>query len=726
MIESQFYELDIMPIRERYYNEDSCYGVYVFRTKDEIPYVKEYDEGFSVGVLAGRVQKLTLGVEYKTKVTVEYNPKYKEYNYIPKTVVLKCPETIEEQEVFLRTLTTDRQAENILQAYPHIVDDVINGREIDTKKIKGIGDKTWTKIKDKIDRNYIISEILSILSPLGISIATVNKLFSLEENSALLKKRLMENPYILTKVSGIGFKKADEIALRLNENIRVSNFRMTAFVTWYLNQKTNNEGDTWLYRKTLDDAVKEQMPECYELYEKFIEEQEYDGKYLIIKGDILGLKSIYNIEHKVVDMLDKFNNAKNDMFVNADNGIKRAEKELKFSFTEEQKKIIKDCCGDSLTIISGQAGTGKSTILRGIINTYKEYKVACCALSAKAAQRIVEATGHPASTIHRLLKFADGFFARNEKTPLDCDVLILDEASMVNAEIFCTLLSAIKIGTKIIICGDDEQLPPIGCGNIFHDILRMPKYHCVKLTKILRQAEKSGIITDSLQIRQNKPPVRSSVGSCVRGELRDMKYLFMDDREKMRDYAIDIYLKTAEKFGIDNTIIITPCKKNRMNSTEEINRIIQDALIPVSEKSIKYGKKEFRVGAKVIQRINDYDKNVFNGETGKITRIFTNENGVACTTIQFSPDKILDYKRDDLASIELAYALTVHVTQGSGYDNVIVLIDNSHFVLLDSCLLYTAITRAKKKCLLISEPSAYNKCIRSKASDRKTWLNLGV
>lgn len=726
MTESQIYEFDIMPIRERYYNEDSCYGVYVFRTKDEIPYVKEYDDGFSVGVLAGRVQKLTLGVEYKTKVTVEYSPKYKEYNYIPKTVVLKCPETIEEQEVFLRTLTTDRQAENILQAYPHIIDDVINGREIDTKKIKGIGDKTWRKIKDKIDRNYIISEILSILSPLGISITTVNKLFSLEENSALLKKRLMENPYILTKVSGIGFKKADEIALRLNKNIRVSNFRMTAFVTWYLNQKTNNEGDTWLYRKTLDDAVKEQMPECYELYEKFIEEQEYDGKYLIIKGDILGLKSIYNIEHKVVDMLDKFNNAKNDMSVNADNGIKRAEKELDFSFTEEQKKIIKDCCGDSLTIISGQAGTGKSTILRGIINTYKEYKIACCALSAKAAQRIVEATGHPASTIHRLLEFANGFFARNEKKPLDCDILILDEASMVNAEIFCTLLSAIKIGTKIIICGDDEQLPPIGCGNIFHDILRMSKYHCVKLTKILRQAEKSGIITDSLQIRHNKPPVRSSVGSCVRGELRDMKYLFMDDREKMRDYAIDIYLKTAEKFGIDNTIIITPCKKNRMNSTEEINRIIQDALIPVSEKSIKYGKKEFRVGAKVIQRINDYDKNVFNGETGKITRIFTNENGVACATIQFSPDKILDYKRDDLASIELAYALTVHVTQGSGYDNVIVLIDNSHFVLLDSCLLYTAITRAKKKCLLISEPSAYNKCIRSKASDRKTWLNLGV
>ena len=194
----------------------------------------------------------------------------------------------------------------------------------------------------------------------------------------------------------------------------------------------------------------------------------------------------------------------------------------------------------------------------------------------------------------------------------------------------------------------------------------------------------------------------------------------------MRDQAIDIYPKTVKKFGIDNTIIITPCKKNRMNSTEEINRIIQDALIPVSKKSIKYGKKEFRVGAKVIQRINDYDKNVVNGETGKITRIFTNENGVSCATIQFSPDKILDYKRDDLASIELAYALTVHVTQGSGYDNVIVLIDNSHFVLLDSCLLYTAITRAKKKCLLISEPSAYNKCIRSKASDRKTWLNLGV
>lgn len=724
MNKTTVYDFTIIPIKERYYNEDSCFGVYVFRTKDKLPYVKEFENGYSVSVLAGKVQRLTLGVEYRAQATAEYSKKYKEYNYIPQNVVLKCPETTEEQEVFLRSLITDRQASNILEVYPRIIDDVIQGREIDTKKIKGIGDKTWDRIKEKIGKNYVISEVLSILSPLGVSIATVNKLFTLEENSALLKRKLIENPYILTKVDGIGFKKADEIALKLNRNICVSNFRMTAFVSWYLNNKTHNEGDTWISRDTLDEAVKAQMPECYELYEQFIQEQVYDGKLLVIKGGKLGLKSIYNTEHKIINVLDQFNNANIDKPTKTDIGIRQAEKELGFFFTDEQKRIIKECCENSLTVISGQAGTGKSTILRGIINSYEGYEIACCALSAKAAQRIVEATGHNASTIHRLLDYSNGYFGHNADNPLSCDVLVLDEASMVNAEIFCSLLSAIKTGTKVIICGDDEQLPPIGCGNIFHDILRMNRYPCVKLTKILRQAEKSGIITDSLQIRQNRFPVSSSVTSCVRGELRDMKYLFMGNREKMRNYAIDIYLKTAEKFGIDNTIIITPCKKNRTNSTEEINKIIQDKLIPSSEKSIAYGKKEFRLGAKVIQRINDYEKNVFNGETGKVIKIGNNADGVFCAAIQFSTNKCIEYKREELASVELAYALTVHVTQGSGYDNVIILIDNSHYMLLDSCLLYTAITRAKKKCLLIAEPSAYIQCIKKKASLRKTWLSF--
>lgn len=205
-----------------------------------------------------------------------------------------------------------------------------------------------------------------------------------------------------------------------------------------------------------------------------------------------------------------------------------------------------------------------------------------------------------------------------------------------------------------------------------------------------------------------------------------MTYAFRSDREEIRDLAIKTYMKSVADSGVENTIIIMPCKQNRVNCTEEINRIVLDALIPYNGKSLCLGKKEFRVGARVIQRVNNYTNNVFNGEMGTVVDIDTEKYTMIVdfgeNTDNLGNSKVIEYNYDTLGEIELAYALTIHVTQGSGYDNVIVIIDNSHFKLLDSCLLYTAVTRAKKRCLLISEPSAFEKCINSKASERKTWL----
>jgi exodeoxyribonuclease V alpha subunit len=190
----------------------------------------------------------------------------------------------------------------------------------------------------------------------------------------------------------------------------------------------------------------------------------------------------------------------------------------------------------------------------------------------------------------------------------------------------------------------------------------------------------------------------------------------------MRELALKFYFKTVEKDGVDDTIIITPCKQSRCNSSEEINKIIQETLIPDTADKILFGTKEFRVGAKVIQRANNYEKNVFNGEIGYVEKIFTN-NKVKMITVKFG-NKVIDFTQSELSTLELAYALTVHVTQGSGYKNVIAIIDNTHFKLLDNCLLYTALTRAKTKCLLLAEPSAYKRCIEHRASERHTWLSL--
>ncbi len=728
--EKEIYEFTIIPQLERYYNDDSSYGVYTFTTTDDIPEyydcvldpfgdVKEMAKG---STLTGKMQQLILGMEYKVKATLEYNTKYKSYNYVPILIVTTIPKTYEQQVNFLKTQVTALQAKNILSVYPNVVEDVMQNKEIDISLIKGVGEITWGQIKGKILDNYIISDVLSMLQPLGVTYAVIKKLITNEPNPTLLKQKLVENPYIMTRVHGLGFKKVDDLALKLNPDLRVSEKRVIAFIRYHLNTIGEDLGHTWITQNELDNAIRDNIYECYDIYENFIEKEKQSGLFLYFQDDKIGIASKRRCEISVLNLLKDLNNFGSTLQVFIDKGIYEAEQEQGFTYTDEQKEHIIKMCSQNVVLLSGLAGTGKTTILRAVLKIYKNYSIGCCALSAKAAQRITEATGCPASTIHRLLGFNKLGFTYDSSNRLPYDVIVIDEASMINASIFYSLVSAIKEGAKVIICGDDGQLPPIGYGNIFHDLLEMNVFTSCKLTKILRQAEKSGIITDSKKIRNNENPLKYPQLKVVTGELQDMTYMFRDNREGMRELALKFYFKTIEKDGIDDTIIITPCKQSRCNSSEEINKIIQETLIPKTADKILFGSKEFRVGAKVIQRANNYEKNVFNGEIGYIKDIY-DSGKQKMIKVDFN-NKVIDFTQSELASLELAYALTIHVIQGSGYKNVIVIIDNTHFKLLDNCLLYTGLTRAKTKCLLLAEPSAYKRCIEHRASARNTWLSL--
>ena len=726
------YEFTIIPQLERYYNEDSTWGVYTFITKDDIPqyypcYLDPFDtksEAVKGSSIVGKMQKLTIGAEYNIVATVEYNSKYKTWNYVPEVITSSVPKTLEQQIAFLKTQVTETQAKNILDVYPNIIEDVLQNKEVDFNNIKGIGEVTWNRIKDRILDNYVISDILVMLQPLGVSYAVIKKLIDDEPNPVLLKRNLIDNPYIMTKIHGLGFIKVDELALKLNPDLRVSEKRVISYVKYYLNFVGENVGHTWIPKAELDKAVRDNINECWDIYNNFISREQSCSYFLYFEDDKVGLAGRRSKELSILDILSQLDSYERKYDLDIDKGIENAENEQGFQFTDEQKEYLIKACQRNVVLISGLAGTGKTSLLRGLLNIYRGYSVACCALSAKAAQRITEATGHQASTIHRLLGFSKIDFLYNAENRLPYDVIVLDEASMVNVPIFYALVSAIQEGARVIICGDDGQLPPIGYGNIFHDLLNLDMFNSCKLTKILRQAEKSGIISDSKKIRNNENPLKYPQLKVVTGELQDMTYMFRDNREGMRELALKLYYKTIENDGIDDTIIIVPCKQNRTNSTEEINKIIQDYLIPAtSDNYVRKGFKEFRVGAKVIQRANNYDKNVFNGEIGYIKSVVCDKQKPSIN-VDFGNNKLINLTGSELDSVELAYALTIHVTQGSGYKNVIAIIDNTHYKLLDSCLLYTALTRAKKKCLLIAEPSAYQKCISFKASERNTWLML--
>lgn len=730
-------EFSLIPQKERYYNEDNNWGVYSFTTEDEIPqYYECYNDpfgDFSIqqkgSSLVGKMQRLTLGIKYTVRAKCEYNEKYKTYQYVPLSITIDVPKTKEQQIAYLKTQVTELQAKNILSVYPDIVDDVLHNKEIDYKKINGIGEVTWNKIKKNIIDNYVVSDILIMLQPLGVTYNTISKLIASESNPHLLKQKLVENPYIMTKIKGFGFKKVDNIALKINPEIKISQHRVVAFVKYFLEAIGEADGHTYIDEDTLNNAIRDNINECYEIYENFKEKQKENGLFLHFSDGKVGLKSQYDNEIAIYNILKNLNECERNYNINVLEGIKKSEKEQGFEYTDEQKKEIEKACKSQVVLITGKAGTGKSSILRGLTKIYESYSIAACALSAKAAIRITEATGLNSKTIHRLLEFKQTEFLYNEKNRLPYDIIILDEASMVNTKIFLALVCAIEEGSKVIIVGDDGQLPPIGSGNIFHDLLNCNKFTCCKLTKILRQAQKSGIISDSVKIRNGENPLKVPSLKVVTGELKDMTYMFRDNREGMRDLAIKLFLKATESDGYDETIILTPCKKDRINSSFEINNIIQDKLIPKGTvKEIEYGQKNFRVGSKVIQRANNYEKNVFNGEIGYIIDIISktenNENKKDIEIIVDFGDKKLSFSKEELINIELAYCLTCHLTQGSGFKNVIILIDNTHYKLLDRCMLYTAITRAKKKCALISEPSAFQRCLTAKASQRNTWLSL--
>lgn len=745
--------------QERYYNENSCWGVYGFKTQDEIKYFtgnpKECisNEGKLIyryySVLCGEMQQLFVGCTYSVEATPVYNKQYDCWQYQPMSIkeTNQCSE--KNQYNFLVSILSEKQADSLLTAYPDIVQRVMKNEDIDISKVKGINDEKWQLCKQKIINNYSMKDVLALLSPYGISNTICQKLISLESQPELLKQKIFKNPYIITKVKGLGFKRADGVALKIRPDLKNSLERVTAFLKYYFSTLGEESGDTYIDLRKLREDVIDNIPECVNEFDDFITSQRQSKKFLWIDSDNVGLRKYYDKEMAVLETVV---NLDNGTVMNIDESyvdkiIQNTELKQGFKFDTTQLDVIRGSLNKPVVLITGKAGTGKTSITRALLDiyTYNNMEIRCCALSAKAAQRITEATGYEASTIHRLLKYqqdsdssTEEQFKYNSHNPLPVDVLFIDEFSMINVPLALSILSAVKQGTRVIICGDNRQLPPIGYGNVFNDLLEFSnKFTIYKLLKVHRQAEKSGILTNANKIRDGVDPIPRKEMRMVVGDNKDLIYQFRTNREGLRDIGIKSYLNAVNKFGIDNVVIITPRKSDCINSTAEINQIIQNNLLP-NALSVKTINGILKVGAKVIQRVNNYDKDIFNGEIGYVTSIThiqkdktKKQSKSICVSVEYNnllnenSKKTVNYIDSEVNEVQLAYALTVHLSQGSGYDCVIVIIDNTDYILLDNCLLYTALTRAKKKCMLLAEPSAYKQALRKNHSlSRKTWLNL--
>lgn len=722
-------KLKIIPNYEMFYNEDSLYGIYKFITTTPIDNpsdtLKNLDgETLYSSTITGQMQRLTLGLEYNAEIKPVFNKRYNQWQYESVNILPDKPNSLATQQKFLKTVVTEKQAESLLSNYPNIIDMIINDEQVDLTNVKGIKEPTFDKIKEKVIENYVLSDLLVMLQPLGITLGMIKKLQSNTTNTVVLKKKLNDNPYMLTEIRGLGFKKVDKLALSLKPQLKQSLFRTKAYVKYKLNEIGDSEGHSKIPLMSLDSYVKSDINCCYKIYQELIESELVSPTLLHIDTDtnMVGLLSNFKTEKNILDKLNQLNNAKsivNTKLLDFEKAFSLFKQERGYELVDEQKQAVMSLRDNNVVIMTGNAGSGKSSVIDAVVKVFKGCKIKQSALSAKASQRIIETTGLEATTIHRLLGFSGEGFEYNEDNPIKADIVIIDEASMINGSIFLSLLQAIRLGCKVLLVFDDAQLPPIGCGNIATDLLKS-HFSVNKLTKVHRQAEASGILMDANIVRKGINPIKQFKTNLINGELQDMYYMFRNDRDDIFNLTIKYFMKSLEKLSLDDVCICVPRKANSQISTLEFNNKIQELLLGKETFFLKRGKQMFKKGDKIIQKVNNYEKKVVNGEVGYITYINMQDKTFKA---KFG-DKLIEYTNSDLEQIELAYALTIHSCQGSQYNTVIVPLAMDSYILLSKELVYTAITRASKRCLVIAEPKAFDLGCKKKASKRDTWLEL--
>lgn len=711
----EFIEVKVIPIVDLYPNGEN-YHVYACKPLDTTKVkLNEYDNI----KIAGEMPKLEIGREYEVQISESFHKKHG-LTYIVNHIKIEIPTTIEQKNNFLRTILPPFQAQGLIDAYPNEdIVELIRQDKIDIKKVRGLGEITYPKVKQKVLENIEYQEALGHLSEYGLTYNAVKKLVKQYGSAAIAIEKVKTNPYVLTELDGFGFKTVDKYALKMGIE-KSSPFRIISGIEYILSE-AENDGHCWLY---IDDVEKEIM-KILEIEQVNIQLllSENSSKKLLIIDDRICLQRNYFYEKEIKDRIFELLSADNEIIIkDKELKIKKIEYEQGFEFTDEQKRAIDLAIEKNVLIISGKAGSGKTSVLKGINKVFEGFAQTACALSGKAAQRINESIPElNAKTIHRLMDYHPEFGFQYDKTnPLPYDVVILDEGSMVNNYLFYKLISAIQNGKKFIIVGDIEQLPPIGAGFILKDLIDSKIIPVIQLTKVHRQALRSGILLAANHIRDGKQIInQNDYRAKIIGELKDLYLIPKKTDEEIFEQIIKSCNKAKENMDVMDIQVIVPMKNKGKISTKNLNIELQKLFNPEDKPFIKRGDFIFKEGDKVIQNKNNYDTLIFNGTMGIIERVNEQDKKII---VNFEGSKV-EYTPENLAEIDLAYALTTHRCQGSGFKYVIGAIDFSSYMLLSRQLIYTLLTRAIEKCSLIYEPRALKYAIsNNEVVKRNTFL----
>ena len=707
-------------IKVRYINEDNGYSVFDLNTSDgEIKIVGIFDS-------------VNIGESLDVEGEFTYDNKYGEQLNVT-SYRKKLPSSVVEIERYLSSgiIATigPKNAGYIVEKFGKKSLDIVFDETDRLIEVRGIGKKSIEKIKKSVEELRFSKNILFYLSGLGISLSLSKKIYSIFREDTL--EIINENPYKLIKnVKGIGFLKADEIALKNNLD-KTSPYRIESAIIYILTQKAINFGHVFYPKEKLTEEVSSLIG-----IEKNLIEPIYMN--LLLSSDIvvdnsfdepnIYLDYLYISESYIASKLAKM--ALNEDFkilFNIDKEVKKSIENQSIKLSEIQIDAIKSCFEENISIITGGPGTGKTTIINTISKIFIEngYNILLCAPTGRAAKRIEETTGIEAKTIHRMLGYIPssyddiGHFEYNEDNPLDTDLIIIDEMSMVDVVLFEKLLRGLKDNTKLIIVGDVDQLPSVGAGNVLKDLINSNKIKYTKLIDIFRQSENSNIIVNAHKINNGQEPILNEKNS-------DFFFLNTDAPSITRNIVVDLISRRLPKaYGYDyskDIQILTQSRKG-ICGVFELNKLLQDILNPKTEASdeILVGNKLFRVNDKVMQTKNNYNLSfiddegeenfgVYNGDMGHIIFIDKSSNKL---TVEMDDKRLIEYSLEDLDNLELAYAITIHKSQGSEFKSVIIPMFDGYKLLQTRNLLYTAITRAKENIVLVGDKNVMNNMIRN-------------
>jgi exodeoxyribonuclease V alpha subunit len=584
-------------------------------------------------------------------------------------------------------------------------------------EIEGLGKKKIRQLKECWNEQRSIREVMVFLRAHGASPGYAQKIFKQYGDESIAKVK--ENPYNLAKdVFGIGFKVADGISLKLGFALH-SPERLAAgieFVLWEL----ANDGHTCF-------PVNDFLPiasKMLEVEDPLVENaiKALVNVQLVEQEGMIWLKPYFAFEQGISkDLLRLINGKQAIRSIDAPKAVDWVQGQLSIQFAEQQKMAVEQALTDKVHIITGGPGTGKSTITNAILAiSYKlTEKILLAAPTGRAAKRMTQITHKLAFTIHALLEmdFASRGFKRGKDNPLDCDLLIIDEASMIDTMLLFYLLKAIPSRARVLFVGDIDQLPSVGAGTVLRDLISSGKIGVTCLTEIFRQAKGSKIITNAHRINQGEFPEVNTP------ERSDFHFIPAETPEAIQEIIlrlVSVEIPRLWKYhSIDEIQVLSPMKKGIIGA-EMLNDVLQNLLNP-SDKPIFRAGKRFHLHDKVMQIKNNYDKNVYNGDIGRIDEV--NEEGLI---VRFD-DKDVEYDMADLDELILAYATSVHKYQGSECPCVVIPIHTSHFKLLHRNLLYTAVTRGKKQVYLVGSAKAIGIAVNNnQVQKRYTGLEKAI